>query len=146
MYGTVADVQAAFDANQWDPSSDVPNTATVTAWLTEQSAVLDGEIEHVVTVPVASATSPNLYAVVERIVVLRVQAEVFDGVYPPGAEQAAARRSTVMRSEANRLADGIKRGGTADGVSKGGRTPDAPGAVDYDFGDGDNVFWRDQQF
>jgi hypothetical protein len=146
MYGTVADVQAGFEASQWDPATDAPDTATVTAWLTDQSTVLDGEIGHVVDVPVGSGASPNLYAVVEKIVVARVQADVYDQLYPPDSTPAAARRSSIWRAEANRLCDGIKRGATADGVSLGGRTPEAPGAPVYDFGDGANVFSRDQKF
>lgn len=125
MYGTVADVAAAFDAAQWDPATHTPGTVTVTGWLTEWSGVLDGEIGHVVSVPVAADTSPNLYAVCEMITVLRVRAQVQEALLP---SDAGMRQAETWRREAARLAAGIAAGKTADGSALGGRTPEAAGA------------------
>jgi len=142
MYGTVASVAEAFDPQQWDPTRHEPDTATVTSWLERWSDVLDGEIGHIVETPVDSVASPKLTAILERITCLRAQADVAEHRHG----QAGTEKATAWRNEAHRLVQGIRSGGKADGSSLGGRTPDDPGAVDYDFGSGANVFSRDQKF
>lgn len=131
MYGTVAEVSAAFDADQWDPATDAPETATVTDWLTAMSTQLDGEIGHVVTCPVDSGDSPNLYEVCSRITVLRVQARVAETAIggAEGREMAKA-----FRAEAMDLVKGIQRGATGDGTALSDR-PENPGAPTGYFGD-----------
>jgi len=113
----------------------VPNTATVTDWLTTYSLQLDGEIGHVVSVPVSEADSPNLHTVCTRIVLLRTQADVYDQVYAAGAGEAVtSRRSNVMRGQASDLVKAIQRGATGDGTSLSDR-PENPGAPEGYFGD-----------
>jgi len=130
MYGTVAKVSAAFDSDQWDPSTDDPDTDTVTAWLDEASDVIDGEIAHVVTTPVDADDSPQLAAVLDQVAALRVRAQVEEMVY----RGEDSERAKGWKAEANRLIKGIQGGAIADGASLGGRTPDHTGAPVGDFG------------
>lgn len=145
-YGTVAAVTAAFDPTQWDPSTSLPNTATVTEALTRHSAVLEGRIGHVVTVPVNPSASPRLTAICDLVVVLRTRADVYDTLYPPApSEEAKTRQSTVWRAEAEDLVKSILAGGVADGTLLGSGRPQAPGAPIGNF-PGSPAFSRDQRF
>lgn len=128
MYGSLAKVQAELNADQWDPARHTPSAADVEAMLAEWSLTLDGEIDHVVETPV-TADSPKLLAVLTRITILRVAAVVYDRLNPAGGQEImGTRQSHVWREQAAELVTGILKGATADGLARGGRTPDATGA------------------
>lgn len=125
MYGSVDQVAAALDRQQWDPAEDEPSTADVTAALESWSQVLDGEIGHIVSVPVSASTSPNLHAICARVTALRVEAEVWErGI---GGE-VGARMAESRRRQAQMLISGIQKGAIADGTPLGGRSPESAGA------------------
>ncbi len=125
MYGTVAEIAASFPSAQWDPTRHEPATATVTAWLTEWSATLDGQLSNVVQTPVTEADSPNLYAICVQVTRLRVRADVYDAKWAPlKSEVVTIRQSQVWRKQADELVKGILAGGIADGIG-----PDVAGAA-----------------
>jgi hypothetical protein len=128
MYGSVDTVRAELNNEQWDPARHKPSTAEVDAMLEDWSGTLDGEIDHVVETPITSA-SPKLLKVVTRATVLRVAAVVYDRLNPAGGQEVmGTRQSHVWREQASDLVAGVLKGATADGVARGGRTPDATGA------------------
>lgn len=131
VYGAVTNIASRFDAVQWNPATHTPSTATVTEWLTYLSTVLDGEIGHVVSVPVSGTTSPNLYAVCGLVCELRAAAQVCELLRPDEPGQLQAK---TWRGEANDLVKRIAAGATADGVALGGRSPEAAGSPAGDFG------------
>jgi phage gp36-like protein len=139
MYASVAHITQAFPEQQWDPTRHEPSTATVTAWLTDWSSVLDGQIASVVLVPVTEAASPNLLALCDQITALRVRADVYDAKFPPkSGEQVTTRQSYVWRKQAADLVKDIQDGQIADGVAASGNQLDS-GPVGS-FGTGGSAF------
>ncbi len=125
MYGSLEQVAAALDRQQWDPAEDEPSAADVTAALESWSQVLDGEIGHIVSVPVSAAVSANLHAICSRVTALRVEAEVWErGI---GGE-TGARMAESRRRQATQLITNVQKGAIADGVPLGGRSPESAGA------------------
>lgn len=130
MYGTVDQIAQVFAPAQWNPATHDPDTAAVTEWLDDWSAVLDGQLANVVDVPVDPDTSPRLHAICSQITVLRVRAEVYDMKYPAGkSEPVDTRTSTVWRRQADRLIEQIQGGMTADGVPVSGAQDLSTGPV-----------------
>lgn len=137
MYASVAHITQAFPAAQWDPTKHEPDTATVTAWLTDWSKTIDAQIAGVVIVPVVEADSPNLYALCDQIVALLVRADVYDAKYPPkSGEQVTTRQSYVWRKQAQDLVKDIQAGNIADGTAAAGNQLDATPTGSFGTGTG----------
>ncbi len=140
MYGTVAEVQRGFPSQQWDPATGEPDTAAVTAWLATWSDTLDGEIGHLVQVPVSPSASPSLEAVCAKVTTLRAAAEVYDFLNRPADTQASdVRLSETWRKQAATLVKGIQGGAVADGikldgVDAGGPLGDTSGSPSFSLG------------
>lgn len=126
-YSDLATVRQAFDAEFWDPATDSPGAAAVTAWLADWSGVVDGQIASVVAVPVAASTSPVLYGLCRQIVTLLVRADVYDAKWPTKpSEEVSTRQSQVWRKQAQELIKSIQAGLSADGepaAEAGGGVP-----------------------
>jgi hypothetical protein len=128
MYGAVADIAQMFSPGQWNPATGQPDSATVTAWLTNWSSTLDGELGQLVQVPVDPLLSPKLCAVCTSITELRVRAEIYDLLYPPaGADRDRLRPSAIWRDQAAGLVTAIQGGATGDGVVVRAGQPAAAG-------------------
>lgn len=131
-YAAVADVAALEDSALWDPAVGTPSSADVTGWLTTESTVLDGQIGHMVEVPVVLADSPNFYSVLAEIVIKRVYARVTTVRY--GSDAAMRETARDLRKEADAMLAHILKGATGDGVALTSGRPESPGVPIGNFG------------